>query len=73
MKQFTKATKSLLWTLSLAGVVLQASLSSRATLRTLEVPEASQRVQGSKLGVVGGGWFVPLAGRRWATWAARRT
>lgn len=62
MKQFTKATNSLLWTLSVAGLLLQASLSSRATLRTLEVPESFPK---------GPGIQAP-GGRRWLVSAPSR-
>lgn len=69
MKQFTKTASSLLRTLSLAGLVLQASISSRTTLRTLEVPEASK---GPGIQAPGQRWLVyapsrpPLGDRRWA-------
>lgn len=69
MKQFTKTANSLLWTLSLAGLVLQTSISSRATLRTLEVPEA---FKGPGIQAPGQRWLVyapnrpPLGDRRWA-------
>ncbi|KAH8775474.1 hypothetical protein F5883DRAFT_259449 [Diaporthe sp. PMI_573] len=64
MKQFTKTANSLLWTLSLTGLVLQASISSRTTLRTLEVPENSRGSRDSSSGAEVAGLCPQPAGAR---------